>query len=165
MSEPIATNTLGADAQAIVADNDAVVAEETPENVTRGTDITESDADGEVATEEAEEVDYEAIMRSDLVSLKSKFPELHGLRDISELPGALRYAALRDLGLTAEEAYMAASAPRVRRDNRSHLSTAVSRGAGAPGGSMTHAELLAARQLFGGMSDAEIQSLYKRVKN
>lgn len=127
-------------------------------------------ADGEGANapdtgngEEAPPVDYEAVMREDLAALKAAFPELEGLGDLSELTGALRYAALRDMGLSAVEAYMAACAPRTRRDSRAHLSATVRGGAGAPHGAMTHGELTAARELFSGLSDAEIHSLYKRV--
>ena len=109
------------------------------------------------------EVDYEALMRRDLATLKATFPELAGLNDIADMRGALRYAALRDLGLTAEEAYMAASAPRVRRDNRAHLSTPVTKGASTAMVGMSASELHTARELFGGMTDADIYSLYKRV--
>ena len=109
------------------------------------------------------EVDYEALMRRDLATLKATFPELAGLNDIADMRGALRYAALRDLGLTAEEAYMAASAPRVRRDNRAHLSTPVTKGASTAMVGRSASELHTARELFGGMTDADIYSLYKRV--
>lgn len=108
-------------------------------------------------------VDYDALMREDLETLRATFPELKDLPDVSALSGAMRYAALRDMGLSAVEAYMASSAPRTRRDNRSHLSSPVTRGAGAPKGAMSHSELCAARELFSEMTDAEIHSLYKRV--
>lgn len=111
----------------------------------------------------AAEIDYGELMRRDLATLKATFPELAGLSDIADMRGALRYAALRDLGLTAEEAYMAASAPRVRRDNRAHLSAPVTRGASTAMVGMSQGELHAARELFGGMTDADIYNLYKRV--
>lgn len=108
-------------------------------------------------------VDYEQIMREDLEVLRANFPELSELRDISELSGALRYAALRDLGLTAIEAYLATSHKVTKKDNRAHLSTAISHSAGAPHGAMTRAELAVARELFSGLSDAQLYNLYKRV--
>ena len=129
------------------------------------TDVTENtDNDGEM-TKNGEDVpvDYEKIMREDLEILRANFPELSGIRDISELSGAMRYAALRDLGLTAIEAYLATSHRVVKRDTRSHLSSAVSHTAGIPGGSMSRGELAVARELFSGMTDSELYNLYKRV--
>ena len=129
------------------------------------TDVTENtDNDGEM-TKNGEDVpvDYEKIMREDLEILRANFPELSGIRDISELSGAMRYAALRDLGLTAIEAYLATSHRVVKKDTRSHLSSAVSHTAGIPGGSMSRGELAVARELFSGMTDSELYSLYKRV--
>ena len=109
-------------------------------------------------------VDYEQIIADDLRELKSSFPELASLSDLSALPNAMRYAALRDLGLTATEAYLATAGRGRRRDNRSHLVTAVSRSAGAPRGAMTRAELAIAKELFSDMSEAQIYDLYRKVK-
>ncbi len=108
-------------------------------------------------------VDYEKMMRDDLEELRANFPELSELRDVSELPSALRYAALRDLGLTATEAYLATSQRVKKRDNRAHLSLAVSHTAGTPRGAMSRGELAVARELFSGLSDAQIYNLYKKV--
>ena len=108
-------------------------------------------------------VDYEQMMRDDLRELRASFPELSALRDISELSGALRYAALRDLGLSATEAYLATSHRAVKRDNRSHLSSAISHTAGTPRTAMTRGELSVARELFSGYTDTQIYDLYKRV--
>lgn len=113
----------------------------------------------------ASEVDYERIMREDLEVLRANFPELSELRDISELSGAMRYAALRDLGLTAIEAYLATSHRAKKRDGRAHLSSAVSQTAGAPRGAMSRAELSVAREILSGLSDSQIYNLYKRVTN
>ena len=122
------------------------------------------DEDGEMAKNDADApVDYEQIIKEDLAILRANFPELSGIRDISELSGAMRYAALRDLGLTAIEAYLATSQRVVKRDTRSHLSSAVSHTAGIPGGSMSRGELAVARELFSGMTDSELYNLYKRV--
>lgn len=113
----------------------------------------ESDTDGGV--------DYAALARQDLIELKSRFPELSEISDLTELDNPLRYGALRDLGLTPEEAYLA-TRKRQKEDNRAHLrpTRSVARGA-AP--LMTEAEMNAARELFSGVSDSEIRQLYKRV--
>ena len=107
------------------------------------------------------EVDYAAVVEEDIRTLREEFRELSSLTDICELDDPMRYAALRDLGLTPAEAYLA-TAKRQRKDNRSHLvaTHAVSKSAT---GSMSDAELMAAREIFDGVSDSEIRKLYKRV--
>ena len=106
-------------------------------------------------------VDYAVIVEEDLRILKEEFRELSSITDITELNDPLRYAALRDLGLTPAEAYLA-TAKRQKRDNRSHL-VATRTLSAAQNGSMSDAELAAAREIFVGVSDAEIRKLYKRV--
>ena len=117
------------------------------------------------ATEGAtEEIDYRQVVEDDLRELRSEFPELSSISDLADLPDVMRYAALRDLGLTATEAYLATAGKVRRKDNRSHLVTAVSRSAGAPRGTMSREELSIARELFSDMSDSQIYDLYRRVK-
>ena len=157
------THGTGDEATEPAADTDARTAAEPAARIAEDGQTGGAHAgEGESKTDGGE-VDYEALMRRDLATLKATFPELAGLNDIADMRGALRYAALRDLGLTAEEAYMAASAPRVRRDNRAHLSTPVTKGASTAMVGMSASELHTARELFGGMTDADIYSLYKRV--
>ena len=113
---------------------------------------------------ESPEVDYASLMASDLAELKSEFPELSGICEITELENPLRYAALRDLGLTAAEAYLASSRSVKRRDSRAHLAGAAPGRASAPSSAyMSQKELAIARDIFSGMSDAEIIRLYRRV--
>lgn len=121
----------------------------------------ETEDNNEPAPEEAP--DYAALVEEDLEALRGAFPELRGIRNITELDNPLRYAALRDLGLTPREAYLATSERRYKRDNRSHIVSATPKRGAAPTGTMSTEELRAARSLFDGMSDAEIQSLYKKV--
>lgn len=108
-------------------------------------------------------VDYDEMARQDIIALKAEFPELLALGDITELDNPLRYAALRDLGLTPREAYLATSKRTVRQDSRSHLSAAAPKSAGSPGCAMSQRELEGARELFGDMSDTDIQKLYRKV--
>lgn len=108
-------------------------------------------------------VDYGEIEKQDLEELRSLFPHLKNIESVTELQNPLRYAALRDLGLTPREAYMATSEPIHRYDNRSHLRSSVPKGATTPIGILTSSELEAARELFSGLSDREIQKLYKKV--
>ena len=107
-------------------------------------------------------VDYEALIANDVMQLKAEFPELGSISDITDLNNPLRYAALRDMGLTPAEAYLA-TAKRVSRDTRAHLRSAHGRNAAASSTVMSHIELATARELFPGKSDAELQRLYKKV--
>lgn len=112
--------------------------------------------------DDGEAIDYESLIASDVATLKAEFPELSGITDITDLNNPLRYAALRDLGLTPTEAYLA-TAKRVTKDTRSHLKSAHGRTASASASSMSYLELAAARELFPGKNDMELQRLYKRV--
>ena len=131
---------------------------------------TKSESVEEVANTEAEEteevaeesVDYEALIESDLNTLRAEFPELGDIKQITDLNNPLRYAALRDLGLTPEEAYLA-TAKRRSQDTRAHLRSAHGRNASTPLGIMSQHELSVARELFPGLSDADIQRLYTKV--
>lgn len=114
-------------------------------------------------TETSERIDYEKIAREDLIRLKEEFPELSSLSNIAELENPLRYASLRDLGLTPAEAYLATRRRERRQDNRAHLESSIPRAAATIPGSMSDAELRAAREIFSDISDAEIKNLYKRV--
>ena len=135
----------------------------TPENTDTVAEINTNEANEENDSSEKSEseIDYAKVVEEDIRILKEEFPELSSLSDICELHNPLRYAALRDLGLTPAEAYLA-TAKRQKRDNRSHLiaTHAVST---SRNGSMSDAELLAAREIFDGMPDSEIRKLYKRV--
>ncbi len=123
-------------------------------------------ADSEPPQEEAEEsensIDYAALVKSDVAELACEFSELRGLNDITELENPLRYAALRDLGLTAAEAYLATTKNRHKSDNRSHL-FGMPMVSSSPAGSMPERELEAAREIFTDISDAQIRKLYKKV--
>ena len=140
------------------------------EGVIQDTEDAKSDVVEEALTQESEavepenpdQIDYEALIASDVSTLKSEFPELRDLKDITELNNPLRYAALRDLGLTPEEAYLA-TAKRPAQDTRGHLRSAHGRSAAVSVNMMSQHELAAARDLFPNLSDSEIQRLYKRV--
>lgn len=112
-------------------------------------------------------VDYAALAARDLGEIKRLAPALAGLSHLAELPNALRYAALRDAGLSVEEALHAAChaylAPRAA-DNRAHLRSAVPIGAAGTPSRMTAAEMREARELFGDLTEVEIERLYARCQ-
>ena len=120
------------------------------------------DVNDATGTESDEYPDYEAIIARDISELASEFAELKDLKDITELNNPLRYAELRDLGLTPREAYLA-TAKRYKQDNRAHLRTAHGKNARASLGSMSNEELSVARELFPDLSDSDLQKLYKKV--
>jgi hypothetical protein len=141
------------------------------ENAQNDTEDAKSEVEDEAPAEAVEDiekrsdpegVDYEALIASDIETLRSEFPELREINDITDLNNPLRYAALRDLGLTPEEAYLA-TAKRRTQDTRAHLRSAHGRNAATSVSIMSQRELSAARDLFPDLSDSELQRLYKRV--
>ena len=120
-------------------------------------------ADDTTETKLGSEGDIEALIDSDVEELRSIFPELSELGSITELKNPTRYAALRDMGLSVSEAYLATTPREARPDNRAHLTSSVPRGAKSPDGPMTKHQLNQARAIFGNMSDSEIYNLYKKV--
>ncbi len=107
-----------------------------------------------------DEIDYAALIIEDVKELKKEFYELSGLSDITELENPLRYAELRDLGLSPREAYLATR--KRHSDNRSHL-RAIHNVKSTHQNIMSDSEMASCRELFGDISDAEIRRLYKRV--
>ena len=136
-------------------------------------DIT--DAESDLPDEENAEgirtsaIDYEALAREDLEILRGEFSDLEGVSSLAELDNPIRYGELRDLGLSPREAYLATAMPKRERarayDNRSHLRSSVPKSHGGRVDTMRVDELREARELFEGMSDAEIVRLYKKVNS
>lgn len=135
---------------------------------------TDAAADDEMPDEGAADaqatdppVDYAALAAEDLDEIKRIAPSLAGLSHLAELPNALRYATLRDAGLSVEEALYAAChafvAPHAA-DNRAHLRSAVPIGAAGTPSRMTAAEMRQARELFSELSEGEIEHLYARCQ-
>ncbi len=108
-------------------------------------------------------IDYAQLVRDDVKALSEEFYELRTLADITELENPLRYAALRDLGLSPAEAYLASTRKQRKTDNRAHLERAVPKRAGIPDGTMSDRELAEAREIFSDLSDSEIKRLYRKV--
>ena len=134
-----------------------------------GSDTAEiTDTEGECAmdgldgdTVTVERTPGEIIME-DLEELIEEFPELSDLRDASELSDPIRYGKLRDLGLSPKEAYLATSGKKRVIDTRAHLSGAKPKPVNTPSKISAYA-VRCIRELFDGISDEEIISLYKRV--
>lgn len=116
--------------------------------------------------ETAESVDYAALAAEDLAELKAQFPALKELPSLAALPNPVRYAELRDMGLSPKEAYLATGGTARRRsDNRAHLLSAVPRASALATNLPSGAEMAEARRLFSNLTDAQIHRLYKKVTN
>ena len=113
-------------------------------------------------------VDYESLAAQDLEQIREMFPSMRSFEHLSEIPNAMRYAKLRDAGLTVEEAFWAACHSSIQRqatyDNRSHLRSSVPRGATGNPSMMTASEMAAAKDLFGDLTESEIQTLYNKCR-
>lgn len=134
-------------------------------------ELTESESEADVddiishenspITEESENTP--SRMQGDLEELREEFPELATVDSVTELPNPIRYAALRDLGLSPGEAYLLSSRRKLAQNNRAHLTTGVPGAAKSPASRLSCREMEEMRELFGNISDSEIYSLYKRV--
>ena len=131
----------------------------TPEEETESA----AEEEGEL-TESKEEADYAAVIEEDLEVLRTEFAELSALKSILELKNPIRYGALRDLGLTPAEAYLATEGRARRTDNRAHLRSSVPGSTAQSRIDIPRRELEIARELFSDLSDREIHKLYKKVK-
>ena len=116
--------------------------------------LTDEVSESAEATADNVELDIEG----DLAELASEFPEA-----ISEDMLTDRYRELRTLGLTPAEAYLASARRTPKFDSRSHLKTSVPRAVKSHVGAMSRRELLEARTLFSGLSDRQIEDLYRKV--
>ena len=110
-----------------------------------------------------DEVDYARLAAEDLAEIKRLDPAYAPAAHLSELPFARRFAQLRDLGLSVREALAAARPQFERTDGRAHLTPVSPRGTRTPEGVLDRERMREARMLFGDLSDAEINALYRRV--
>lgn len=123
------------------------------------------------ASKGGEAKDYAAMAASDVAELNRLFPSL-GITDLKKIDNAGRYGALRDMGLSVEEAFRATnyarigaqSAPAVHKaDGKAHIRGDMPAHQASDGFSMSAADMRDARELFPGKSDKEIIALYRSV--
>ena len=125
--------------------------------------ITEEDTSFSAVDEVREDVDYAALAVSDLAEIKSLCREFAAVEQLSDLPFARRFAELRDLGLSVKEALGASLPLRESGGGKAHLKSAVPRPAYLPENSLSHEDMRKAKELFYGLSEKEINALYRRV--
>ena len=111
----------------------------------------------------ADGVDYGELLREDERTLTESFKSLPEDFKITDLCDPIRYGALRDLGLSPREAFLATGGIGAALDNRAHLTRSISGGAVKRSADIPRAELRIAREIFSDMSEGELQKLYRRV--
>ena len=117
----------------------------------------DSDENGRAGDER--NADGERDVTEEILELKREFPELSAIDSLSDLRYHERYERFRTMGLSPTEAYMATGEYRSRERNLPSSPLSVSkRTEGIP-----DRQLRLAREIFSGLSDVEIQALYKRV--
>ena len=112
---------------------------------------------------EAADTDYEEILNSDMQQLRESFAELGEDFSVTDLKNPIRYGALRDMGLSPKEAYLATGGRRRAQDNRAHLTVSAPASATKRSLGIPKSELKIAREIFSDMSEAELHRLYKKV--
>ena len=112
---------------------------------------------------EAEGVNYGELLREDEETLIKSFPNLSESFKITDLKDPIRYGALRDMGLSPKEAYLATGGILKPRDNRAHLTLSVSGSAAKKSADIPRSELKIAREIFSDMSESDLQRLYRKV--
>lgn len=119
---------------------------------------------------------FEAKATADLKELHAAYPETKQYSHIKDLPADVRgkFGKFRDMGLSAKEAYAAANPDGARQavadsvkkqaqhDSKAHLKSSVPKPSKPDAIAMSKAELKELREIFQGMSDAEIKKLYKQ---
>ena len=128
----------------------------------------EADEPDDPAPDPAPDETFRRQAEEDLARLRLLDPETAAYHHLGEMPGAIRFAELREMGLSVEEAYYAVRGtnpekPSPDRGGRAHLHASVPGRAASGGVGMTVGEIEAARRLFPGLPDREIASLYRRV--
>ena len=143
-------------------------------------DDSEDDAGGapeggaEKGTQPEGTTDYAAMAESDLAEINKAFPSVQ-IKSLLEIKDTRRYGELRDMGLSAKEAFLATSADMItanaervganKATGKAHLQS-VARKAGAKASSqMTNAERSFCREFFPeGTSDEDIERLFAKTK-
>ena len=143
-------------------------AQTVPQGEDPGTGTPETESASEEREPEPTGERFERQAENDLAELQAIDPDAARYRHIGEMPGALRFAELRELGLSVEEAYYAvrgaaSEKPLPDRGGRAHLHASVPGRAASGGVGMTVGEIEAARRLFPNLPDREIASLFRRV--
>ena len=144
----------------------------------KGLERMAAEADGVTEEEyvtqrEAKKAADEKIYAEDLAAIKAIYPETANLNHISELKNVKRFAELRNMGLSATEAYSASHSKEVRegvarsvktqqKSGKEHLHSVVPKTTRG-GASISRSDMDELRDLFPNKTDKEIIELYKKT--
>jgi hypothetical protein len=119
---------------------------------------------------------FEAKKRADLAAIQAEYPDAKNYKRIEDLPNFVRFAQLRDLGMTPEEAYAASHRKSIvtnavsstkqrliNLQNKDHLQSSMPKPAKDTSIKISKTKLNDLRELFPNKSDKEIIKLYKRT--
>ena len=118
---------------------------------------------------------FEKRMQADLARIHAAYPETKMYKSPEEFPNFKRFGELVDSGNTPEEAYIAshpdtrakavigAAQQHTLNGTKKHLRSSVPTGGRAGDVTIPRSELREWRELFPGMSDRELTSLYKKT--
>lgn len=145
------------------------------DNIVDGLIKMGAEADGvtpeEYAAHHKAEIDaQDRLMKDDLAALHSAFPETRKYKTMLEIPNFTRFGQLRDMGLSAKEAFSASNPDLVRssaakaakraNNGKSHLRPVVGKSSSKGETVISSRQMREFREMFPNMSDAEIRKLY-----
>ena len=176
MTEPIINNVESEELYTDEAQDEAVdvtVADvtEVDADPDEGYAPTEEDINGDSSSNDDSEEDYingvtsstdEGDYISDLRELQNQFPALRGIESITELRHPEEYLRFRSLGLTPREALLATGEHPTDTPRAPRVTSPIA--VRTRGERIPDYYLKMAREIFGNLSDREIQALYKKVK-
>jgi hypothetical protein len=150
--------------------------EDTDADEENGEGDTDEDAEGaEEGGERGDDdgqPDFAAMAAADVAEIGKAYPAL-GIKSLTELNNLKRFGELRDMGMTAVEAFRATNADRLtanaeqvganKATGKAHLQSVAKKAGARAASQMTKAERDTARELFGDLSDEELEGLFKKV--
>lgn len=117
--------------------------------------------------------EFERMAAADLRDIHAAYPETRQYDSIRKIPNVKRFGQLRDLGLSAKEAYIAANPDAVRESvaaaaksevhssGKEHQRSAVPKGSRGNTVTMTRRELAEWKEMFPNLTNKEIAKLYR----
>jgi hypothetical protein len=122
----------------------------------------------EEAKEKQAEITFAQVVAADLKSLKDVYPACASYKAITDIPNVKRFAELRELGLSAVEAFAATNRNLINsgsnspKGSKSHLQTVVPKGATGGDNLIPRSEFNQLKELFPDLSNKEIIKLYNK---
>lgn len=128
----------------------------------------------EEAKRVVEERERDEVRNADLKKLHETFPETQEYTNIEQVPNFKRFAELRMLGLSADEAYSASHTNAIRTtaaagakklaNSKSHLQPSAPKGAKDDSLYISKGDMAMFRELMPDKTDDEIREYYKRTQ-